>query len=88
LCVVKGGNPKAKITWNCFGGKSSDVSTDIDIRSLITVIGNRNQDGQLCICYGQHDLVNITSAQTTFNIDSKYVKLSICHWFPKIVIPF
>jgi len=87
LCVIKGGNPKANITWDCFGGKSSDVSTDIDSRSISTVIGNRNQDGQLCICYGQHDLVNITPAQTAFNIGSKYMKLSICYWFSEMRIP-
>jgi len=77
LCTIKGGNPKAQITWDCFSGTTTDVSTATESWSVITVVGMSNQHGQLCTCRGQHDLVIIEPAQVTFNVGCKYYDYSL-----------
>ncbi|XP_053391086.1 synaptogenesis protein syg-2-like isoform X2 [Mercenaria mercenaria] len=56
-CLVSGGNPLAKLIWNCYNEGKSDITLTDEVSKTATWIAKRGQD-RTCSCYSSHFAVN------------------------------
>ncbi|XP_053373002.1 nephrin-like, partial [Mercenaria mercenaria] len=59
-CSIKGGNPVATLTWNCFNTGSASVIVGTTVTKNVTWTASRNQD-RSCTCGSSHPLAESQS---------------------------
>ncbi|KAJ8306770.1 hypothetical protein KUTeg_015678 [Tegillarca granosa] len=68
VCEVRGGNPLATITWDCFGLTGSSSTVRVISRSTINFIAHRSHNRRTCTCRASHPTVNLGSDSVTINV--------------------